>query len=264
MKLAYSTLACPDWTWEQILDSGARYGFEGVEVRLIGPEMDLTRTEPFAPARPAETRQQLADAGLSLVCLGSSCRLHEGGAGLDHARAYIDLASSLGAPFVRVFPDKLLPDRPEAESIALLADGLRTLARYVAPRSVTVLMETHGDLVRSPQLAAVLTQANHPHAGILWDTHNTWRMGAESPSHTWSQIGRWVRHYHVKDSVATAERAYQYVHFGQGEYPVVALLELLGRHHPDAWLSLEHEKKWHPALPAPEEALAVYTAYFAK
>ena len=33
MKLAFSTLACPNWSWDLILDNAVRFGFDGIEIR---------------------------------------------------------------------------------------------------------------------------------------------------------------------------------------------------------------------------------------
>jgi len=34
-KLAFTTLACPDWSVPQVIDAARRYGYDGVELRLV-------------------------------------------------------------------------------------------------------------------------------------------------------------------------------------------------------------------------------------
>ena len=33
MKIAFSTLACPDWSWQDITSAAKDFGYDGVEVR---------------------------------------------------------------------------------------------------------------------------------------------------------------------------------------------------------------------------------------
>jgi len=40
LKIAFSTLSCPDWSWPEIVAQGAACGYQGVEVRLLERETD--------------------------------------------------------------------------------------------------------------------------------------------------------------------------------------------------------------------------------
>lgn len=55
--LAFSTLACPDWTWEQIVQKAVEYGYQGIELRSVEGEMDLTKAAPFMGSRLAATNE---------------------------------------------------------------------------------------------------------------------------------------------------------------------------------------------------------------
>jgi hypothetical protein len=35
MKLAFTTLACPDWTFDRCVEAARRYGYAGQELRLL-------------------------------------------------------------------------------------------------------------------------------------------------------------------------------------------------------------------------------------
>ena len=106
---------------------------------------------------------------------------------LADARRFIDLAMTLGAPYVRVFGNEIKGNRDEV--IARVAAGLRTLADYAGPRGVTVILESHGDFTDSQTLKAVLTQANSPHAALLWDAHHTFVTSHEEPEFTVRELG---------------------------------------------------------------------------
>ena len=39
MRLCYSNLACPDWSFEQTVEAVGTYGFDGLEIRLFDGEV---------------------------------------------------------------------------------------------------------------------------------------------------------------------------------------------------------------------------------
>ena len=43
MKLSFSTLGCPEWSWNEIIATAKDMGFDGVEIRGVGKEL-------YAPA----------------------------------------------------------------------------------------------------------------------------------------------------------------------------------------------------------------------
>ena len=40
MKISFSTLACPDFSWTEIYSMAKDVGFNGIEIRGVGEEMD--------------------------------------------------------------------------------------------------------------------------------------------------------------------------------------------------------------------------------
>src|SRR5215470_7297723 len=161
LPLAFSTLGCPAWELSKILDFAQTNGYSAVELRGLLGSLDLPSRPEFAPERMAQTKKQIADHGIQIACVSSSTELHEPDAtkrekGMADASRFIDLASALGAPNVRVFGNKL--------------DG---------PRGVTVIIESHGDFVDSATLKQVLTRAESSHVGLLWDAHHTYVDGHE-------------------------------------------------------------------------------------
>jgi len=60
---------------------------------------------------------------------------------------------------VRVFGNNYVKDVPRADMLAHIAAALRELGDYAQPKSVTVLIESHGDFTDSPSLLELLRQA---------------------------------------------------------------------------------------------------------
>jgi sugar phosphate isomerase/epimerase len=110
LRACFSTLSCPDWSFQQIVQYGSEFGFDGVEIRLIERETDLLKLPKFQPAERPKRRRELADSGFEVPVLASNVRFHDLEASvrkeqIETGKAYLDLAKELGASFVRVFGD---------------------------------------------------------------------------------------------------------------------------------------------------------------
>lgn len=263
MKLGVSTLGCPTWTLDQIASRLPAYGYAGVELRGLGPELDVTLAPAFGSEWAAsQSRRMLEDAGLVVCGLDSSCALAapEGAARrstLDEGRRMIDLAALLGAPSVRVFGGALPDGEARSAGVARAADALLILAGHAERQKadVSVVLETHDAFSTGAQVAEVLRRSEHPRAGALWDLHHPFRQG-EKPTETFAAIGAYVRMTHVKDSRPGGT----YCPLGEGDVPVPAMLALLHQGGYRGWLSLEWEKRWIPALADPEIVFPQYAA----
>ncbi len=48
MKLAFSTLGCPDYSWSDIYAMAKDIGFGGIELRGLGDDIFSVHAEPFS------------------------------------------------------------------------------------------------------------------------------------------------------------------------------------------------------------------------
>jgi sugar phosphate isomerase/epimerase len=268
--LAFSTLGCPQWPFARILDFAAANGFSAVEIRCILGDLDLPNRPEFAPDQIAATKKAIASHGLKISDLGSSSEMHhtdpdKRAKSLADAKSFIELAEKLEAPYVRIYGNKL--EGPQDECIRRVAAGMRELAIYAKPHNVTVIIESHGDFVTSPILKQVLTQADHPNAALLWDAHHTFVSGHEEPDVTVRELGSWIKHTHLKDSVQVNGEAH-YVLTGKGSVPVQRQMQALAAIDYKGYFCFEWEKLWHPDIAEPEVAIAdfarVVPAYLTK
>jgi sugar phosphate isomerase/epimerase len=271
LPLAFSTLGCPAWEWPRILDEADRMGYAALELRGIQGEMDLTRRPEFQGPELKENLDRLAARGLRISDLGSSAEMHhpEGPtrtAQLDEGRRFIDLAHALGAPYVRVFGNKLAPGEERRATVERVVAGLRALGEHAKGSGVGVLVESHGDFTRSADLLEILTSAGMPNVGLLWDAHHTVTSGGEAPADTFRALGRFIRHTHLKDSRPDGDGV-RYVLTGEGTVPVKAIVKVLVDGGYQGFYCFEWEKKWHPEIEEPEIAFPHYarvmTAYLA-
>jgi sugar phosphate isomerase/epimerase len=264
-KLAFSSLGCPDWSLEKMATFAVGNRYQGLELRGIKRELDLTRCPDFSsPGQLKATLGMMRDKGLRFVGLGSSANLHLAGTAerkknLDEGRRFIDLADVIGCPNVRVFPNNFPKEQEKQQTMDLIADGLMELAGHARGSSVTVLMETHGDLVGSHDLLAIMKSADDTHAGLVWDIANMWTKTREDPAAVYSKLKKYIRHTHIKDA-RLVDGNPVYTLLGEGEVPVFAAVTELMRNNYEGYYSFEWEKLWHPELPEPEIALAHFPA----
>ena len=262
LPLGFSTLGCPNWSWSQILDFASRHNFAALELRGLQDKVDITQHPDLAPPRLPDVKQQLADRELAVVCLGASARMHETdpavrAAQLDEARRYIDLAHGLGTPYVRVFGDRYVPGEAREATRERIAATMREVGERARDQGVTLVIESHGDFTDSPSLLEILQRADSPAVALLWDAHHTFAASNEQPEDTVRQLGRWIRHTHLKDSVPEGNGR-RYVLTGTGEVPVRRQVEALARAGYQGYYSFEWEKRWHPEIEEPEIAISHY------
>jgi sugar phosphate isomerase/epimerase len=262
-KLSFSTLGCPDWSFDKIIDFAKDNHYTGIEVRGIMRQMDLTKVPEFSGADAiAESMKKMNDRGLVFVDLGSSCALHfpEGEdrtKNLNEGKKFIDLAAKLSCPFVRVFPNQLPKDRDRQQSLNLIIDGLKELGEYASKTSVTVLLESHGELIYKKDLLMVMQGAAHPHVGLVWDICNMWAATREPPEEIYEALNPYIRHTHIKDLI-TENGKEKYVLLGTGIVPIFTAIDLLYKKHYQGYYSFEWEKLWHPEILEPQIALTDY------
>ncbi|MGO9086061.1 MAG: sugar phosphate isomerase/epimerase family protein [Terriglobales bacterium] len=261
--IGFSTLGCPAWEWTKILDFAQGHNFSAFELRGLQGTMDLPTRPEFQPDRLAQSKRDVAAHDLKIACVSSSAQLHDADPDqrkqqIADAKRFIDLAAALGAPFTRVFGNKI--EGPKEAVVDRVASGLHELGAYAGERGVVVIIESHGDFTDSPTLSEIFTRADSPHVGLLWDAHHTFVDGKEDPEFTVRKLGSYIRHTHLKDSVATANGRH-YVLTGRGDVPVRKQVEVLAATGYKGCYTFEWEKVWHPDLEEPEIAFADYAEF---
>jgi fatty-acyl-CoA synthase len=259
LPLAFSTLACPEWSLERVVDAAREYGYGGVELRLI----DGATIEPgLGDADRRRVRSLLGGAGLPVVALDSSIRL--AGADPDRAAAdlrwFLDLAAEWEAPLVRVFGGEPPAGQPRDAVLDAMARPLAAAASDAERLGVRIGVETHDAFSSAAALAPLLARVESPAVGALWDIVHTSRMG-ETPEVVAALLDGRIAHVHVKDGRGpTGADAWDLVPLGEGDVPVLGVLRALRARGYAGWLTVEWEKRWHPELAEPEVALPQHAA----
>ena len=257
MKLCFSTLGCTDWEPEQILMLAEQYDIRALEIRGMGGVMDNRKIDALAKENMEQTLTAMKAHDVKPWVLGTSCSFHAADKwkdALEEGKACIDIAATMGIPYIRVFGNKLVGETPAEQEAcyARVAQGIAELCRYAEDTKVCILLEVHGDYNRIETLGRVTERlADYGNFGLIWDI-----------AHTAAYRERWIdfyhyfrpliRHIHVKDRTI---EPHVLTLPGDGELPIREIAQTLLADGYDQYFSLEWEKKWHPELPELPEAL---------
>ena len=256
MKLSFSTRAWSGYGWDELRAAAKTVGYAGVELHgLIGSEWTQDGG-PFCRASAAKTVRTLRDEGLTLTCLDSVCDLSAPDeTDEEELLACIKLAHDFSIPYVRV--------RAQDASEAGLdrADALvRRVLSAAAERGVTLLIETAGAFSDTALLAGFLMRFSSDTLAALWDLHHPYFEHNETPETSIKNLGAYVKHVHVKDSVPEGD-ARAYCLPGEGELPMAELMNALSSINYDGFVSLEWDPQWMPELSDLESILAHFANY---
>lgn len=264
--LSFSTLGCPAWDFTQVLQHAKTNQYAGIEIRGIKGDLDLPNHPIFSRTNIAATRRQVADAGVKIVNLGSSANMHfldqqKRQNNLDEAKKYIELASQLGCPFIRVFPNDLPKDQPENETVDAIIRALQELGDFAKNSGVKVLLESHGKVIKSDMLLHIMESTHHAQVGLVWDFFNMWSVTQEPPAQVYQVLKKYILHTHIKDAMLSGSGE-KYTLLGHGNAPVKEALHALKTGGYSGYYSFEWEKHWHPEIEEPEIAIPHYAKNF--
>lgn len=262
MKISFSTLGCPGWSWDDILSTARDLGFDGIEVRGIGNELCVPKAAPFLEMNAKTTMERLKKLRLDIPSLTSACCLFDRentGTNLKEGMDYISLASRFGIPYVRVLGDGN-PEPGKDIDLGLVAENLRRLDGFAAGKGVTLLIETNGVLANSATMLELLKIAGCSNVGVLWDIHHPFRYYGEPVEKTWSALKDYIRFVHIKDSIIENGKI-RYKMLGHGDVPVrEALLHMKAQGY-KGFVSLEWVKRWCMDLEEPGVVFSHFANY---
>ena len=245
MKISFSTLACPDYSWTDIYSMAKDLHFDGIEVRGLGDDIFAVKARPFTDSQLPLTVKKLKELGLTIPCLASGCSLKEKqnhNQSIVEITQYIVLAQKLGTPYIRVLGDTAAEAQGEVDD-NYIADVLHVLGVIAEGFGVTLLVESNGVFADTKRLRRLLDTVNSPAVAALWDMHHPYRFMGETPEETVENIGGYIRHVHIKDSVVTGD-GFAYRMLGDGDLPVDRMLDVLRKTGFDGYVSLELGKNW--------------------
>lgn len=245
MKISFSTLACPMYSWSDIYSMAKDLNFDGIEIRGLGEDIFSVKAKPFTDSELPKTIEKLKSLELEIPCLSTGIALKDK-ENIDRCiyeiTEYCTLANKLSTPYIRILAD--LEPAPAGEvDDGFIIESLKSLSKTAEKFSVTLLVETNGVYADTKRLKKVLDGVDSPFVAALWDMHHPYRFFAETPSETIKNIGKYIKYVHVKDSIMeNGEISYRMM--GEGDLPLEDMLGELKTMGYDGYISLEWVKRW--------------------
>ena len=249
MKIAFSTLGCPDFDWPDIYSMAKDLGFDGIEMRGLGDDLFAVNARPFRADQIDKTIALLARMHLTIPCLSSGCVLKDTEnwpATREEIGDYIRLAARLGSSYIRLLADRNADREGEVDDEVVLAH-LKEVLPLAEEKGVMLLLETNGVYADTARLRDLLVRAESDSVGALWDMHHPYRFAGESPELTVQNLGVYIKYTHIKDSVMENGKV-SYRLMGEGDLPVDAMMRALRSINYEGFVSLEWVKKYMPDL----------------
>ncbi|MDR2532974.1 MAG: AMP-binding protein [Oscillospiraceae bacterium] len=244
MKISFSTLACPEFSWSDIYTMAADLGFNGIEIRGLGDNIFAVKAKPFSKDIE-KTKETLKRTGLEIPCLSSGCPLKYKGKSTENRaeiEQYVQLAAKLNTPFIRILADAEPHVTGEVDDDFIISE-LGVLSETAKVGGVVLLVETNGVYADTKRLRRVLDAVNSPYVAALWDMHHPYRYFGERAEESIKNLGKYLKYVHTKDSVMSGNMP-NYRLMGEGDLPIPDMLRALEKSGYDGYISLEWVKRW--------------------
>lgn len=266
MKLAFSTLGCPDWNIETIITKATEYGYEAVEIRGLQGTFDI-HTLPEFSSQAKNTAQKFKDANLKIPSFSTSICLFTPFFGpkkpltknLEEIERYAELCHIFDSQYIRVFGGRIGTQK-RSEAVAEAVSILNKMGQIASRYNAMILLETHDDWAESVHIKTVMEELDSEEVGVLWDIHHPVVFAKEDPVETWNNVGKWVKHTHLKDSFFDGENHLMCL-VGEGDLPVKQFCDVLQSGGYSGYYSFEWPKKRYPKLQNPEVAFPRFVQY---
>lgn len=257
MKIAFSTVGCPELSLDQVARSAADWGYQGVELRVSPDGVAATpvASDPML-AEGTVMHDLFEDAGVDLVSLATGVRFDKAvwppvigrlfqseEIGVPETKAAVQQAARSGAFFVRVFGHQLPGGEPRAWGVRRVAERLALAAQTARNTSVRLLIENSGSFTRSYELAKLHGLVSSPYLSMSYNPVPAW-MAGEDPVEASLALMDNLSVVKVGDVGEDGRPA----PLGEGRLPIERFVRTLRDRGYRGWIVYEYPKLWRPEL----------------
>ena len=219
---------CAEWDLDTILNILPKTGLTHVEFRTThkhGVEPTLTKEQR------AEVKKRCADAGVTIWGLGSICEFHspdpkvvEGH--IETCKQFLQLAHDLGAKGVKVRPNGLRKDIPEADTLTQIGKALIPCGETAANLGCEVWVEVHGaDTAKPSRMKAIMEACGHASVGVCWNS-NPGDVVEGSIKPSFDLLAPWIKSCHINALYSNYPYRELFAELRRIQYDRVTLIEL--------------------------------------
>ena len=236
MKLSFSTNGWKNFIWSEFVTIAEEQRFGGIEIHDIKAYFSWGEQNPFSEKHITDTAKDLRRRQLEITCIdvlgdiGDSCAKEET---VSEIQYIIEQAVILHAPYIRLHAKNGSDD--VLETAKALIEEVLPIAEE---NGVILLVETEGYFTDTTKLAELLNHFACDNVGALWNVNHPYRFNGETPENTIKNLGAFIKHVHMNDSVETDGNV-RYCLLGEGDLPIAECIASLNSLDFDGYYSME-------------------------
>ena len=239
MKLSFSTNGWQELSWADFVNTANDLGFSGIEIHNITDERFSGTDAPFNKQNSSATIHKLRENSLSIPCLDTFCNIADGKSAdesFEEIATAIQVSARIKCPYVRIHAYSIGEDKATEDSTVTSLIG--RLIEKAEQDNVALLVETVGLYADTSRLRDLLNIFACDYLAALWDINHPFRIFNEDPDTTITNLGAYIKHVHIKDSVVeNGEIKYRLI--GEGSLPIGTMIRALDSVNYDGFLSCE-------------------------
>ena len=255
MKLSYTIRGWKDRDWSQLCAAAVDTRLQGLEIDSVKNPIMQKKMSPINPELAVAAHRRLAEQGLTVPCIGTTC---------DFAAE--DAAGEI-AEAIRSAGDLLVPYVAVATACTNTDTAIAALAPWVAAAEesgVVILIKTAGAFADTTKLRDILNHFASDHLAACWSVFDTWFMAGETAEKTITNLGAYVRHVRLSDGTPTENGTIAHELMGEGKLPMQDVMNALRSVNYDGFVSLHWEPEWIEGLEDLEMILTHYGVYMGR
>jgi sugar phosphate isomerase/epimerase len=251
MKIAFSNLACPDWSMQDIAENARKLGALGVDLRAFNEgEGPALGSNPMQ-MDPEQLAQLFAQTGVTPMCLSTSIRydkpilppvigrvLFNIEHGVEETKQAVEFAAKADIPFVRVFGFALPAGEPRMWGERRVADRLALAAQTARNTDVRLVIENGGDYARAEDLLKLVNRVGLQWLRVSYNTLTAAQAG-DCPVE-----GIKLLQDHLSIVKVGNTKGDSHSLLTEGEYPMHQVFPTLKEIDYSGWVLYEYPKLW--------------------
>ena len=217
--------------------------------------------KPFSKQNIAKTKKKLFEHGVSVSCIDAVKNLATDGeeACVKEITDLIALAKDIDCEFIRLHAF-IAEGGDFAKADAAVKKVIEKVLSGAEKAGITLLVETMGIYADTSRLSDMLDGFARDNLSALWDVHHTFTFADEKPETTVKNLGKHIKHLHIKDSVKKGSGV-EYRLLGEGALPLKEIFKSLRSVNYEGFISLELYPDALKELGDAEIVLPQFTGY---
>ncbi len=252
MKIACSTLVCPEWTLEEAANNAAQMGYLGLEMRAFDDDSALIASDPMHHD-PRDVETIFDRAGIEAIGYATGITLDhpivfppvlghlfiDNEAPVKHTKRFVDHAARADVDYVRIYPGSRQHAEPRAWSDRRIGERMILAAQTARNTNTRVLVENTGSYASARELLTLVEQYPSQWLGISYNLAQGVLAG-DDPAAAVQLLGD--RLHTLK--IADADKEHHPALLGDGILPIRDTLVALQDAGSSAWVVYEHPRLW--------------------